>query len=108
MTDDSLEIPASARKAIYERDGGICRMCGIFCGPGWYDVHHIIFGGDQRGVGGRRIHNVDEMVSLCRTCHSKAHARKLHWQPMLSLVVKRPGITAFQLARWQRAAQRRR
>lgn len=108
--DDSLDIPTSVRKEIFERDGGICRMCGTL--PTWptAEIHHIIYGGDQRGMGGRRVHNVDEMVSLCRLCHLRAHNRKGYWQPILLRAVQCPGVTAFQIARWARArdAQERR
>lgn len=107
MADDSLEIPASARKEIFERDGGICRMCGTL--PTWptVEIHHIIYGGDLRGMGGRRVHEVSEMVSLCRPCHMRAHSRKLYWQPILLRAVQSPGVTAFQIARWTRAREAR-
>lgn len=111
MSDDipvGGEIPQSVRAALDLRDGHNCRMCGISCESTYWgrEIHHCVFGGDVRGMGGARVHDVDEMVTLCRPCHNRAHNEKHLWQPLLLEVVKRGGMTAFALKR-QRDVQMR-
>jgi hypothetical protein len=78
-------------------------------GSSWATIHHIYYGGDLQGMGGRRRHSLDNLVSLCwlpgdMGCHERAHSNKGYWQPLLSAVINdyRGHITAFQLARWTR------
>jgi len=105
---ETLAIPDSVRRIIDERDGQHCRVCGKFLGEG-RAIHHIIFGGDARGMGGRRVHNPDEMVTVCwmyghkgaLPCHDLVHQQKRTWQPLLLEVARRKGITAIALRRWQ-------
>lgn len=52
-----------ARRAAYERDKGLCIMCGR---PAT-DCHHVIF----RSQLGKD--DPDNLVCLCRSCHEKAH-----------------------------------
>jgi hypothetical protein len=102
---ETLQIPGHLREAVDERDGGFCRMCGKFLGNR-RAVHHIYFGGDVQGMGGRRHHDLDNLVSLCwlpgdNDCHSRAHSRKKHWQPLLLQVITcANNVTAYQLSRW--------
>lgn len=97
-------IPADIREAVDSRDGQYCRVCGKYMGA-QRALHHIVYGGSDRGMGGRRVHNEDEIVTVCwmwaGNCHDRVHADKLRWQPVLLEVVKRPGVTAMQLLRWQ-------
>lgn len=58
-------IPKKLIKAILERDNGICQHCGR---PG-ENIHHIIFG----GIGRRRIHAKENLITLCLDCHRLAH-----------------------------------
>ena len=107
---ETVEIPKAMREAVDERDGGFCRMCGKFLGDR-RAIHHIHFGGDLQGMGGRRNHTLDNLVSLCwlpgdMGCHERAHANKGYWQPLLAHVVtEHSKVTAFQLARWERRKQ---
>jgi 5-methylcytosine-specific restriction endonuclease McrA len=100
---ETLDIPAAVRRAVDQRDGSHCRVCGRFMGDA-RALHHIIYGGDERGTGGRRVHNVDEIVTVCwmfgSDCHSLVHSNKKLWQPLLLQVVQTPGTTAMQLKRW--------
>ena len=108
---ETVEIPQKMRDAVDERDQGFCRMCGKFLGER-RAIHHIFFGGDLQGMGGRRNHALDNLVSLCwlpgdMGCHERAHAQKGFWQPLLAHVVtEQSRVTAFQLARWIRKGQR--
>ena len=105
--DETLEIPQRLRDAVDERDKGHCRMCGKFLG-GRRAIHHIFFGGDLQGIGGRRHHALENLVSLCylpgdNNCHQRAHSNKTYWQGLLLAVITRQGNqTATQLSRWAR------
>ena len=102
---ETLAIPQLMRDAVDDRDGGFCRMCGKYLG-GRRAIHHIFFGGDLQGMGGRRKHELDNLVSLCwlpydNDCHQRAHSRKDYWQPLLHAAITSPiKSTAIQLARW--------
>ncbi len=104
--DETLAIPAAIRAAVDARDGRFCRVCGRYLAQD-RALHHILFGGSLRGMGGRRVHKVDEIVTVCwlygTNCHDLVHREKLTWQPLLLEVVHRPGITALQLRRWAKA-----
>lgn len=110
-SEETVAIPAHLRRAVDERDGGFCRMCGKFLGER-RAIHHIYFGGDVQGMGGRRHHDLDNLVSLCwlpgdADCHQRAHSRKGFWQPLLLEVITCPQrLTAYQIAR-HRARDRR-
>lgn len=54
------------RRVVYERDGGMCVLCGAIAS----DVHHIIFR-SQMGT-----NDADNLVCLCRECHAMAHGVK--------------------------------
>jgi 5-methylcytosine-specific restriction endonuclease McrA len=102
---EAKDIPQKMRDAVDERDGGFCRMCGKFLGYR-RAIHHINFGGDRQGMGGRRRHDLDNLISLCylpgdNDCHQRAHSRKGHWQPLLEQTIAHPTrVTALQLSRW--------
>lgn len=103
---ETLEIPQWCRREVDQRDCGFCRMCGKYLGER-RAIHHIFFGGDRQGMGGRRHHDPAEMVSLCwlpgdNDCHQKAHAHKDWSQRYLPLALANPGRTALQLSRWDR------
>jgi len=106
---ETLAIPDDVRRAVDDRDQLHCRVCGRFMGE-QRALHHIIFGGDARGMGGRRVHNVDEIVTVCwmygprpgaLPCHDLVHHEKRTWQHLLLDVVKTNGTTAMQLKRWR-------
>ena len=54
---------ARTRKWAYERDKGLCVLCGAMA----TEVHHIEF----RSHGG--LSNLNNLACLCRDCHTKAH-----------------------------------
>lgn len=98
------EIPASVRKIVDERDGQFCRVCGEFLGAN-RGIHHIVFGGDDRGMGGKRVHDPDEMLTVCwgmfgNGCHEALHRDKAKWQEAALLAVQNPGTTVLQVMRW--------
>jgi 5-methylcytosine-specific restriction endonuclease McrA len=108
---ETLEIPADVREAVDARDGYVCRVCGEFLGRDRRAIHHIRYGGDVTGMGGRRHHDPAEMITVGwlpgQDCHSIVHSRKLLWQPLLLAVVGMRGVTAMQLKRWQTRERRR-
>ena len=109
--EESLAIPAAVREAVDLRDGMHCRVCGKYLGDR-RALHHVIYGGDARGMGGRRIHNVDEIATVCwlagdpapgmRPCHDLVHSNKRLYQPLLLEVLQTSGVTVLQLQRWKR------
>lgn len=115
--EESLAIPLNVRQAVDERDEGHCRVCGKFLGER-RALHHIVYGGDARGMGGRRVHDPAEIVTVCwlpgdpapgmRPCHDLVHSNKRIWQPLLLSVAARKGVTAVQLQRWRERNNRRR
>lgn len=54
---------ARTRKWAYERDEGLCVLCGAQA----TEVHHIVFR-SQMGLS-----NLSNLACLCRDCHIKAH-----------------------------------
>lgn len=107
---ESLAIPKSVRKAVDERDLFHCRVCGKFLGQDERALHHIVYGGDARGMGGRRLHDPAEIVTVCwmwaGNCHDLVHGNKSLWQPLLLEVAQHRGVTAFQLKRWRERSTR--
>lgn len=108
---ETLAIPASLRREAAERDQGICRCCGRFVGDQGA-LHHIDFGGDRVGMGGRRHHSLDNLLTVGWTpdheCHVQhLHGRKLFWLPYAKQCAVQPGVTMFQLRRWHEASLRR-
>lgn len=112
--EESLAIPIAMRAAIDARDNTTCRVCGKYLGNR-RALHHIKYGGDARGVGGRRHHNIDEIATVCwipgdpmpgmASCHERVHSDKGYYQPLLLEVLTRPGVTVLQLVRWNKQAR---
>jgi hypothetical protein len=106
MAREDLDVPDKVRTLVVTRDASCCRICGRFVEhPA---LHHIMFGGDARGMGGRRRHDPDEMVVLgsygAHDCHTNlAHRYKARFQPLLLEVVTMSGVTALALERWRAA-----
>lgn len=102
-TRETLAIPQAIRQAVDERDQHTCRVCGRHQGDA-RALHHIVYGGDAVGVGGRRIHEVDNLITVCwmfNGCHELVHGNKRLWQPLLLTTAQQRGVTALQLRRWQ-------
>lgn len=62
------------RAAVLARDGGVCRKCGA---TDMLHVHHI----DGWGMGfARELRNnsLDNLITLCKVCHARAHAFNEH------------------------------
>ena len=57
----ALQIPTSVKKIVYERDKGLCVVCGR---RGLPEAHYI-----PRSAGGLGIEQ--NIVTLCRDCHDK-------------------------------------
>jgi 5-methylcytosine-specific restriction endonuclease McrA len=61
-------IPKKLIKAILERDNGICQ----YCGNRGVNIHHII----PAGLGGKRKHLIENLITLCGECHMGVHSSK--------------------------------
>jgi hypothetical protein len=102
---ETRAIPEVMRKQVDERDGGYCRVCGKFLGPR-RAIHHIRYGGDAQGMGGRRDHTLENLLSVCwlpgdNGCHLLLHSDKARWMDIALETAVQPGVTVRQLARWR-------
>jgi hypothetical protein len=101
---ETLAIPASIRNAVDERDGRMCRFCGRYLGNRRV-IHHIFYGGDDAGMGGRRNHTLENCITLCGDydggCHSRVHADKKTWQYVLAILAKYDELTMTALQYWR-------
>jgi 5-methylcytosine-specific restriction endonuclease McrA len=61
-------IPKKIIKAVLERDDSICQ----YCGRQGANIHHIV----PAGMGSKRIHAIENLITLCLECHSGAHSSK--------------------------------
>lgn len=57
----ALQIPTKVKKSVYDRDSGLCVVCGQ---RGFPDAHYI-----PRSKGGLGIE--ENIVTLCRGCHER-------------------------------------
>lgn len=93
--DDELLIPTATREEVIERDGHVCRLCGIWTDP--VHVHHITL----RSQGGKD--HLTNLISLDWKCHLYVvHQNTALWSPLLRQVAVTPGVNARQLLRWYR------
>lgn len=63
-------IPEELLGEVSERDKCICQYCGVYCGN--QIPHHIV----PAGIGGKRIHRIENLITLCLGCHMEAHSGK--------------------------------
>lgn len=96
MAREDHDVPATVRRAVLDRDGHCCRVCGQYV-P-YPALHHI----DYRSEGG--LNTVDNLVTIGwlpgHDCHLPVvHANKRLWQPILQRVVHLPGVTALAYRR---------
>jgi 5-methylcytosine-specific restriction endonuclease McrA len=101
---ETLAIPADIREAVDARDQRHCRVCGQHLDEA-RALHHIHYGGDRQGMGGRRKHDLDNLITVCwmwpGNCHDLVHSQKRLWLPVLEQLTVTPGVTGLQLRRWQ-------
>lgn len=62
-------IPRKLILAVWERDEGLCQKCGR---QGSSPPHHIVYG----GTGRRRVHRIENLITLCLECHTECHSTK--------------------------------
>lgn len=63
-------IPRELLDEAWLRDNGQCQICsmqGVYHHP-----HHIVFG----GTGRKRIHRIENLITLCNGCHLLVHSSK--------------------------------
>jgi hypothetical protein len=108
---ETRDIPAHVRNTVDARDGLRCRVCGKYLGPHRRALHHVFYGGDYQGIGGRRRHDVDNIITVCwlpgdNDCHQRLHSDKRTYQQAAARVAVEPAITVLQVLRWERAHER--
>lgn len=60
-------IPQKLLDEVRERDGCMCQDCGVYCGE--TIPHHIV----PAGIGGKRVHRIENLITLCQCHHEEAH-----------------------------------
>lgn len=90
--NDEELIGAHLRTHVLERDGHVCRLCGVFAQV--VHVHHIQY----RSQGGADVPS--NLVSLDWKCHDRVHRNKPLWMPLLVQVAVTNGVNGLQLLRW--------
>lgn len=101
---ETTQIPDAIRLEVDGRDQLRCRMCGKYLGDR-RALHHIMYGGDAQGMGGRRLHEAWNLITVCwlpgdNGCHNRIHSNKKLWQPVALAAAETPGVTMLQIARW--------
>lgn len=69
------------RTNIYQRDGWVCRLCDVKCQTGNIVAHHI----DNFADNEDKRFDLDNGVTLCRSCHAKIHNPKNKFTNQASL-----------------------
>jgi hypothetical protein len=64
-----LGIPKALIAAVDERDKRMCQRCGMK----GTERHHIAYGA---GMGRRRIHTIENLITLCQRCHFRAQTER--------------------------------
>lgn len=67
-------LPGTCRDRVKRRDNETCRWCGTTDGV---QIHHVRY----RSEGGPDTPR--NLISLCATCHERAHSNKRKYQPIL-------------------------
>lgn len=68
------------KKAIRQRDNYICRLCRSLQGDQAHCVHHINYI--------KKNCNSDNLITLCRPCHTKTNANRKYWQNYFTDLIK--------------------
>lgn len=81
MTDWTLHDGGLLRRAVFRRDRYRCVICNVSGWTAGLDVHHA----QPKGMGGSRLlDDPENLVSLCRPCHSDVHGpHRRRWTPRL-------------------------
>jgi 5-methylcytosine-specific restriction endonuclease McrA len=98
---ERAERTAAIRREVFRRDGGKCVVCG---GPAT-DMHHLAYGSGVRRV----LEMVGTCVSLCATCHVRAHEQWISVLDPLAMWARREGLTFAEsliIARAERGSSR--
>lgn len=66
VKDKANPIPKKLLIEVMMRDDGICQKCFCIGSP----PHHIAYG----GMGRKRVHKIENLITLCLSCHEKAHS----------------------------------
>jgi len=77
------KIASKVRRKVRDRDHGRCRLCHR-AGEN-IQVHHIVY----RSEGGD--HDIENLISLCYSCHEKVHSDKKTYQRSLLEMISRQG-----------------
>lgn len=65
---DKILLWSEIRKAVLERDGHRCQLCGFYA-PSRLHIHHIL----KRTAGG--TDHLDNLMTVCSACHKKADGK---------------------------------
>ena len=65
-----IHWPSNTRKAVWRRDKGVCRGCGVVCAPkgNTWQMDHIVPLIESNGD--LKYWKMDNLQTLCRVCHT--------------------------------------
>jgi len=76
----SINWTETLKRSIRERDKYTCRICLEQQTDEVFLVHHIDY--DKKNC------NTDNLITLCRRCHTKTNYNREYWQEHLKILIK--------------------
>lgn len=69
---------------IYNPEEVMCELCGKIA----VDIHHI----DYRGMGGRNVDYIENLMALCRECHNNVHLYPKKYNKKLLILIHKSNL----------------
>lgn len=75
-----IDFNDKVKELVRRRDNYTCRLCGIKQVKPKLDIHHIEYN--------KRNNDLDKLISLCRSCHTKTNHNREKWIKFFNDVTK--------------------
>lgn len=76
VSKHKIKVSEETYQKVYERDKGICQLCGS---SNWIEAHHVLYKSERKDL----IDEPTNLILLCKKCHMLVHSNKHYWQPIL-------------------------